>query len=252
MLRSRLRDIQPDVPVSEHPAQANPGWSGGVTSYDALVGQRVVRGSVHRDDRRGVQLVRWFWRHRHLRCLGSPDRVSAFSGPGTRPGIRPVSPRRPAGELALLPRFPAAFRLPAFASRSSDSAEESGPPHGRLPGNKPDLDGVTAFRTQEHRPGWAPSGPAVLIPDRSHYPAGTRHFAAISPCAGISHRQGSRLTRHQRGFKQFARPVFPSPVAAPDGTGRPWTFPRASHPADHEPDNARRGGDTPSHRSPIQ
>ena len=29
-----------------------------------------------------------------------------------------------------------------------------------------------------------------------------------------SHPRGSRLTRHQRGFKQFARPVFPSPVAA--------------------------------------
>ena len=45
---------EPDVPVSEHPAQASPGGSGGATSYDPLVEERVVRGSVHRDDCRGV------------------------------------------------------------------------------------------------------------------------------------------------------------------------------------------------------
>jgi hypothetical protein len=29
---------EPDVPVSVHPAQASPGRSGGLTSYDPLVG----------------------------------------------------------------------------------------------------------------------------------------------------------------------------------------------------------------------
>jgi len=42
------------MPVSEHPAQASRGRSVNVTSYDPLVGERVVRGSVHRDVSRGV------------------------------------------------------------------------------------------------------------------------------------------------------------------------------------------------------
>jgi hypothetical protein len=61
-----------------------------------------------------------------------------------------------------------------------------------------------------------------------------------------SHRQGSRLTRHQRGFKQFARPVFPSSVAARMERAALGLEPRASHPADQEPDSARRGGDRSS------
>ena len=39
---------------------------------------------------------------------------------------------------------------------------------------------------------------------------------------------------------------LPLACGRPDGTGRPWAFPRASHPADQEPDDARRGGDRPS------
>jgi hypothetical protein len=50
-----------------------------------------------------------------------------------------------------------------------------------------------------------------------------------------SHRRGSRLTRHQRGFKQFARPVFPSSVAARMERAALGLEPRASHPADQEP-----------------
>jgi hypothetical protein len=37
--------------------------------------------------------------------------------------------------------------------------EGLGPPHGRLTGQRPDLDGVSAFRTHELRPGRAPSIP---------------------------------------------------------------------------------------------
>ena len=36
---------------------------------------------------------------------------------------------------------------------------------------------------------------------------------SLDPAPAL-HRAGLRLTRHQRGFKQFTRPVFPSPVAA--------------------------------------
>jgi hypothetical protein len=39
--------------------------------------------------------------------------------------------------------------------------------------------------------------------------------------AGASHRAEPQITRHQRRFKRFTRPVFPSPVA-PGWNGRPW------------------------------
>jgi len=41
-------------------------------------------------------------------------------------------------------------------------------------------------------------------------------FTAASPWTPLQHSilAGLRLTRHQRGFKQSTRPVFPSPVAA--------------------------------------
>jgi len=39
------------------------------------------------------------------------------------------------------------------------------------------------------------------------------HGQSLLP-AGTSHQAGHCFTRHQRGFTQFTRPVFPSPVAA--------------------------------------
>jgi len=67
----------------------------------------------------------------------------------------------------------------------------------------------------------------------------------LQPRSNI-HLAGLRFTRHQRGFTQFARPVFPSPAAARMERAAAWAFPRASHPADQEPNDARRGGDRPS------
>jgi hypothetical protein len=58
---------------------------------------------------------------------GSPDRVSPLSRPSTRPGIRPVIHAPPAEGLASRSRFPAAFRPPAFASRSSFARQGVGP-----------------------------------------------------------------------------------------------------------------------------
>jgi hypothetical protein len=51
-------------------------------------------------------------------------------------------------------RFPAAVRLPAFASRPSHSRRNSALLTVGLPAKRPDPDGVTAFRTHESRPGW--------------------------------------------------------------------------------------------------
>ena len=55
----------------------------------------------------------------------------------------------------------------------------------------------------------------------------------------------ARLTRHQRGFKQFSRPVFPSP-GAPGQNGSPLGFPPSFAPRRPGADDARRGGDRPS------
>jgi len=93
---------------------------------------------------------------------------------------------------------------------------------------------------------WTP-GTTVLTPTEAT--TGRAPAASQRPVPAprrTSHRQGSRLTRHQRGFKQFARPVFPSPVAARMERAALGLEPRASHPADQEPDSARQGGDRPS------
>jgi len=80
-------------------------------------------------------------------------------------------------------------------------------------------------------------------PDRGDYRPGACRFTAASPCTRhTSHRQGLRLTRHQRGFKQFARPVFPSPVAARMERAALGLEPQASHPADQEPTTHARVG----------
>ena len=135
----------------------------------------------------------------------------------------PVSGRlstdRPAGGLHRSRWFPVAFRPPAFASRSSCSRRGVGPSSRsayRTTGSDPD--GVTTFRTHELRPGRAPSGPrGRRCSPRPRRLPGRAPAASQRPVPAprhTSHRRGSRLTRHQRGFTQFARPVFPSPVAA--------------------------------------
>ena len=62
-----------------------------LTPDDPLtIGGRIVRGSTHRDRGRSVSFVRWLGHPRHRLFRGPPDHVSALSGPGTWPGIRPV------------------------------------------------------------------------------------------------------------------------------------------------------------------
>jgi hypothetical protein len=132
-------------------------------------------------------------------------------------------------------RFPVVFRPLALASRSSDSRRGIGPslrsayrPTGRTPTGLP-----RSARTSCDRggPPLDPEDGGALpglrdVPSRRlpHYSGPSLHPAATF------HRAGLCFTRHQRGFKRFARPVFPSPVA-PGWSGSPWAFPRASHPA---------------------
>ena len=149
----------------------------------------------------------------------SPDRVSTLSRPGTRPGIQPVIRNDRLEEAAILSRFPAA--LSAAGIRFSVIRF----PPGNwallavgLPDLGPDLDGVTTFRTRELQPGWVPSlprgrrcssRPSSLLDRRLPL----RNGQSLHP-APASHLAGLCLTRHQRGFKQFTRPAFPSPVDA--------------------------------------
>jgi hypothetical protein len=117
-----------------------------------------------------------------------------------------------------LPRFPVAFRPPAFASQVirpslGDWAFLAvGLPDTLL---CPDPIGVPTFHTHEMRPGWVPpvsrgrrcSSGRQKIPDR-RLPLlnGQPLFPAWT------HRRGSRITRHQRRFTRFTRPVCPLPV----------------------------------------
>jgi len=89
----------------------------------------------------------------------------------------------------------------------------------------PDPDGVTTFRTYELRPGWVPPiprgrrcspGRPMVFDRRLPLPNGQ----PLHP-AGTSHRAEPQMTRPQRRFTQFTRPVFPSPVA-PGWNRRPW------------------------------
>jgi hypothetical protein len=145
-----------------------------------------------------------------------------------------------------MPRFPAAFRLPAFASRSSHSRRGVGPPSR------------SAYRAKARTPtGLLRSartscdrGGRLLYPeDDGAHPA--RHSPRPAPAA--SQRPvptprynipstGLALTRHQQRFTQFTRPVFPSPVT-PGWNGHPRAFPRAPNPA--ITGDARRGRDRP-------
>ena len=92
----------------------------------------------------------------------------------------------------------------------------------------------------------------VLIPDRTASPASVCRSTTASPYhpAPASHRARLCFTRHQRRFKQFTRPIFPSPATARMERAAASAFPRASHPAGQEPDNARRGGDRPTEHGP--
>ena len=146
----------------------------------------------------------------------------------------PVSGRLSAGHqlegLANQSRFPAAFRPPAFASRSSDSAEELGPPHGRLtgPNGRTSTGLPRSARTSSDRggcplypgDGGAHPGPGT-VPGRR-----PPHHSGNVPAPRLRHStwQGSR---HEASTKVQA--IHPSglPLARgrPDGTSSRFGFP---------------------------
>ena len=119
-----------------------------------------------------------------------------------------------------------------------------------LPDLGPDLGGVTTFRTCELQPGWVPSlprgrrcssRPSRFLDRRLPLYRGQ----SLDP-APASHRAGLCMTRHQREFKQFTRPTFPSPVAARMERAALGLSPPGFAPRRPGADDARRGGDRPS------
>ena len=161
--------------------------------------------------------------------------------------------------------FPVAFQLPAFRFSVIRC-----PPRSwalltvGLPASiTPDLDGVTAFRTFELRPGWVPPIPrGRRCSSRPRDVLGRRlplfRGESFNPAPTFPSTRGSELRGISRRFRFFTRPACPSPVA-PGWVGRPWASPRASHPA--VTGGARRGrgqvvehgpGTTRSHQPILQ
>ena len=149
-----------------------------------------------------------------------------------------------------LSRFPVAFRPPAFASRSSDSRRGVGPslrsayrtrpsgprrgyrvPHARA------TTGVGASYTPRTAMLTRPTHRLRPAPAASQRPVPTPRYNI--PSSGASDNEASTEVHaiHPSGLPLACRP--------PGWNGRPWASPRASHPADQEPDDARQGGDRP-------
>jgi hypothetical protein len=127
----------------------------------------------------------------------------------------------PAGELSV-----------PYGRPTGPPKDRAGPRRGFHVPHAQDTTGVGAL----YSPGTVvPSRPTTIIGlHLARLNAVSLHRATSSITARL------RLTSHQRGFKQFARPVFPSPVAS-GWIASPSAFPRASHPA--LAGGARRGGD---------
>jgi len=143
-------------------------------------------------------------------------------------------------------RFPAAFRPPAFASRSPCSRPGAGPssrsayraPPSAGPGrgfhvsHLRDTTGMGALST----PGTAVLSPAGCrarpAPAASQRPVPAPR-SRIPPA-------GPLITRHQRGFTRFTRPVCPWPAAS-RWDGRPSGFPLCSAPRRYRQRTTGRG-----------
>ena len=133
-------------------------------------------------------------------------------------------------------RFPVAFRLPAFASRSSDSRPGIGSPHGRPTG--PTAGPRRGYRVPHARAATgvgAPYTPRTMVltrpgrlPDR-HPP-----LPSGSPFTPPQHptMRGSASRGINRGSITFTRPVFPSPTP-PGWNQRRFGFPPSFAPRRH-------------------
>ncbi len=138
--------------------------------------------------------------------------------------IRPVIRDDRLKEPTIMSRFPAVFRPPAFACRSSDSHRGIGPSlrSAYRPTTGPRRGLPRSARTSCDRGGcllYPEDGgalPAECTPQPS--PAASQRLVLV-PRYSIPP-TGLPMTRHQRRFTQFTRPVVPSPVT-PGWNGSP-------------------------------
>jgi hypothetical protein len=163
--------------------------------------------------------------------MSAPFRTQA---PG--PGMRPVIRERPQLEgPATSPRFPAAFRLPPFASWPSCPAMGFRLPHGRPTGGwslPPDLTGFPCsalVRCDRCRVPPIPRGRGALVAD-IETSATTAAFQR-RPCSPVPLPPPEVLDNEAcGGSRPFTLPAFPLPVTT-GWIGGPWASSRASHPA---------------------
>jgi hypothetical protein len=124
-----------------------------------------------------------------------------------------------------MPRFPVAFRLPAFASWSSIARWGTRPPSrsaDRPPSPGPDPNGVVTLHTHEMRPGRVPSLPRGLRCPHgwlgvSNRRTPLRSGQSLHPEPAI-HQPGLRVTRHHRGFTTVHPSGLPLTCNPVDGT----------------------------------
>jgi hypothetical protein len=164
---------------------------------------------------------------------GSPDRVSPLSQPGTLARYPAGYPPRSAGELINRTGFPLPFGDRHSLLGHPLPAGELGPPHGRLTGQA--AGPRRGFRVPRARAAigegalYTP-GTMVLIPtDGDSRPASAASQRPVPAPRNLPIGAGVRITRHQRGFKQFARPIFPS-LWPPGWIKRPLGSPPGSAP----------------------
>jgi len=175
--------------------------------------------------------------HRRRRT-GPPGHVSTLSGPGICP--YPAGyPGRPTEEPAMMSRFPAAFRLPAFASWPSFARWGTGPSlrsayrsccQGRTP------TGLSRSARMSCGRGGCPLYPGdcgARTASRSSL-AATCRLAAARPYTPVQQpTTGGFLSRGIiKGSRSFTRPAFPWPVA-PGWNGSPWASPPGFTPRRH-------------------
>ena len=142
-------------------------------------------------------------------------RVSTLSGRGSSPYPAGYTVTAGGGASIEGARFPVAFRPPAFASRiilrppqarpPSRSAHQVEPPGLRRGCHVPHETDTTGEGALCPRGRWCaparPSSPGRHLPPHSDRPL---------PPAETTHRARVLMTRRQRGFTRFTRPVFPS------------------------------------------
>jgi len=192
-------------------------------------------------------------------CFESKAHLSTsapLSGPGIRPGIRPVITAHPGGVSGCCDlRFPAAFRPPAFASWTPCPARRDSAPHCCRPtagtthtrACAADPGRVCTFRTYETRTGLgALSTPGTAVFAGHRLVRGRRLPPSIGRSLFPRNRNPTGMWTCRGISKSFlvvapCRP-FPLPVAAMVGAA-PLGFPAKLRTRPSGTGHARHGGD---------